>query len=327
MIINIRTKWIKRVTLYILRLIVFVNILAYFHAYTFTHFSSPDNFSESKKKKMDWKQKIQGLFFGFSKPKPVNTITPKRSYETIYLQSNKKIECWKIALPSPKGTIILFHGYGGKKSDMLEQAEIFNQLGYQTLLVDFMGSGGSEGSQTTIGFHEAQQVVTAFGFSKTTQNLPIYLYGNSMGAAAIMRALSEWDIKPEGIILECPFGRMKKTVEARFEIVGIPSFPLASVLMFWGGVQNDFSFFDHNPEEYAKKIESPTLLMYGEKDNRVSQEETNTIFKNLKGKKKKHLFPKAGHENYLHKYKDEWRVEVEKFLDNTVHSEADIDLK
>ena len=45
---------------------------------------------------------------------------------------------------------------------MLDKTEEFLKMGYSTLLVDFMGAGGSEGNQTSIGFHEAEEVKTVF---------------------------------------------------------------------------------------------------------------------------------------------------------------------
>ena len=54
--------------------------------------------------------------------------------------------------------------------------------------------------------------------------------------------------------------------------------------------------------------------MYGAKDEKVRKEETDDIFANLKGKKELKIYPEAGHENYLRKYKNEWSQDVEKFL-------------
>ena len=54
--------------------------------------------------------------------------------------------------------------------------------------------------------------------------------------------------------------------------------------------------------------------MYGEMDERVSREETDEIFKNMMGKKQLILYPAAGHENYLNKYREKWTEAVDAFL-------------
>jgi alpha-beta hydrolase superfamily lysophospholipase len=55
------------------------------------------------------------------------------------------LEAWEIPAENARGTVIIFHGYSAEKSVMLERAEEFIGWGYNTILVDFMGSGGSEG--------------------------------------------------------------------------------------------------------------------------------------------------------------------------------------
>lgn len=241
-------------------------------------------------------------------------MTPATSYETVNLNSNRKIECWDIKVAVPKGTVILFHGFGGQKSSMLDKAEVFRELGYNTFLVDFMGSGGSEGNQTTIGVLEAEQVKTCFEYLTQKGEKNIFLFGTSMGSVAIMKAISDMEIKPNGIIIECPFGSMYKTVCARFKVMNAPVFPMAGLLVFWGGLQNGFWAFGHNPTEYAKKITCPTLLMYGQKDEKVSKAEIDEIFANLSGRKELKIYQNAGHENYLTKYKDEWTKNIKEFI-------------
>jgi hypothetical protein len=86
-----------------------------------------------------------------------------------------------------------------------------------------------------------------------------------------------------GIILECPFGTLYKTTCARFDNMGVPAFPMAGILLFWGSVQNGFWAFSHQPEEYAKAVKCPALLLYGEKDEKVSRKEIDIIFENLAG--------------------------------------------
>lgn len=291
-----------------------MNIIAAFHSYQFTHFTASGVTKTNNPNKLSGAQKVQALILGVSNPRPVNTSTPATDFETIRLKSNKDIECWSIKTDSAKGTVILFHGYGGQKASMLDKAAVFRSLGYNTFLVDFMGSGGSEGNQTTIGYKEAEQVKTCFDYLTKQGEKKIYLFGTSMGAVAIMKAIYDFQIKPEAIIIECPFGSMYKTVCARFRSMNVPTFPLAGLLVFWGGIENGFWAFGHNPTRYASNITCPTLLLYGAKDEKVSKEETDAIFANLKGQKELKIYQEAGHENYLLKYKNEWTQDVEKFL-------------
>ncbi|NOS91373.1 MAG: prolyl oligopeptidase family serine peptidase [Cyclobacteriaceae bacterium] len=291
---------------------VFANVLAIIHSYRFTHFEEP-----ALGKKINNNASsvaLKSLFTGVQNPPPVSSKMPAVPFETVVLQSNRKIECWYIKQANAIGTIILFHSYAAEKSSLLDHEQIFQQFGYNTLLVDFMGSGNSEGNQTTIGFKETTQVRTAFEFVQKQGEQTIYLFGVSMGAVAIMKALADDPMQVNGIIIECPFGTMYQTVQARFRLMKLPSFPFASMIVFWGGVQNGFWAFGHNPVAYASKINCPTLLLYGAKDNRVSREETQAIFTNLAGEKFLKIYHEAGHERYLLRYRDVWKDDVHQFL-------------
>jgi esterase/lipase len=309
-----RRKIIKRSLWTFVIVLFFMNIVSIFHSYRFTNFSDRKIEKTRDAKKLSTGQKLKTLIFGVSNPRPENKIVPTNDYETIKLKSNKEIECWSIKTTNSKGTVVLFHGFSGNKSSMLDKSKIFLDQGYNTFLVDFMGSGKSEGNQTTIGYLEAEQVKTCFDYLTENGEQNLYLFGTSMGSVAIMKAIYDFDIKPKGIILECPFGSMYKTVCARFRTMNAPTFPMAGLLVFWGGVQNGFWAFGHNPTEYAKKINCSTLLLYGAKDEKVSREEIDQIFNNLSGQKILKIYEEAGHENYLKKYKNEWTQNIQDFL-------------
>lgn len=308
-----KKRLLKRFLWVIFAVFLLLNAIAFFHAWKFTHFSN-DKGAKTKSGNLPAIAKLKVLAVGVSNPRPVNTTMPGSSFETIVLQSTKRIESWLIRHDSAKGTVILFHGYKGEKSSMLDKADQFLAAGYNTMLVDFMGAGGSEGNQTTVGYREAEQVKSCYEYVRALGEKKIFLFGTSMGAAAILKSINDDRLTPSGIIIECPFSTLYQTTCARFRTLGVPSFPMADLLVFWGGVQNGFWGFSHRPVEYAKSVNCPALMFYGEKDEKVSREETNAIFNNLRGEKILVTFPEAGHENYFNKYKPVWSAAVREFL-------------
>jgi pimeloyl-ACP methyl ester carboxylesterase len=187
-------------------------------------------------------------------------------------------------------------------------------MGYNTLLVDFIGSGGSEGNQTTIGSKEAGNVKTCYDYLRSKGEKNICLFGTSMGAAAILKSIHDYHILPEGIVIECPYGTMYQTVCARFHTMRVPVFPMAGLLVFWGGLENGFNAFALNPADYARDVRCPALLLYGEQDEKVSRAEIDTIYNRMQGVKQLRTFPETGHNNYLVKYHREWVQAVDSFL-------------
>jgi uncharacterized protein len=304
----------------ILVVLLVLNVVAFMHAYRFTHFAEINPAAAPFPKTTDLPslpvgQKLTYLLTGVPLPRAKNGMTPTLPHTEVQLQGQKTLGAWYIPTPNAKGTVALFHGYGGDKSRMLSKAEALVRLGYNTLLVDFMGSGTSEGNTTSLGFWEAEQVKTAYAYLLEQEAEPIYLLGTSMGAVAIMKAMQDYPVMaPAGLILEVPFGTMRRTVENRFRIVGAPAFPVAHLLLFWGGLQQGFNAYAHNPVRYARSISTPTLLLYGEQDDRVDREEIDEIFVNLQGEKELRTYPLAGHENYLTQYREAWTQDVKAFL-------------
>lgn len=306
-------KLLKRIGWALLVLFLLTNVFAAFHAYKFTHYTDTKA-PKTDPRKLSFAGKMKTICFGVDNPRPVNGQKPAQPFETILLQSHERLECWYIKTPQPKGTVILFHGYGGQKSSMLDKSDEFLGMGYNTLLVDFMGSGGSGGNYTTIGYKEAQDVKAAYDHLQKAGERNIYLFGTSQGAAAVLKALHDYPIHPKAIIIECPFATLYQAAAARFRAVGVPVFPLTSFLVFWGGVENGFWGFAHKPVEYARSVKVPALLFYGEKDERVTRQEIDDVFANLAGEKQLVTFKEAGHVNYLRRYRDEWHTATSQFL-------------
>jgi alpha-beta hydrolase superfamily lysophospholipase len=225
------------------------------------------------------------------------------------------LEAWYVAHPDPAGLVLLFHGYNGCKARLLPEARCFYDLGYSGLLVDFPGSGGSEGAVTTVGYREAGDVAQAVTYARSQwPGQQLTLFGQSMGAAAVLRALADLGVEAVAAILECPFDRLLNTVKARFAVMGIPAFPAAHLLLFWGSILNGYNGFAHNPSSYAQRVRCPTLLLHGRDDRRVTRSEVEAVFAALAGVKQLHFFDGLGHESFAAQRPEEWKGFVAPFL-------------
>ncbi len=263
------------------------------------------------------------LFTGISNPRPENFSVPTKDFKTIKIKTHHDniLDAWHIKINDTAGTVILFHGYTGEKSGLLRLSDAFNQLGYNTVLVDFYGSGGSSGSSCTIGYYESEDVKHVYDYVKENTKENIFLFGSSMGAVSILKSVADHGIKPDGLILECPYGKFLTTVKNRFKLMGIPSSVFPELLVFWGGVQQNYWPFSMNAIEFAKKIDTPTLILHGKDDKRATLEDVEDIYANLKGKKKMVLFDNATHESYLKKFNKQWTTEVSGFLKSNIKTD------
>lgn len=294
---------------------ILLNIVVICHAYKFTHYYNVGEIKVTPLKEKSGWDNTKDLLFGFNAVKQVNSI-PDSNYKSVYLttKENLKLEAWLMQVPNAKGTIAMFHGHGSKKSAILTEAYSFHKMGYNTLLLDFRAHGSSEGNTCTIGYREAEDVELAYNYLKQQGETNIVLWGISLGAATITKAVNDYGITPQKIILEMPFGSLPDAVKGRVKIMGLPQEPISTLLTFWGGVQNGFWAFNLKPSEYAKKIKCPVLLQRGTNDARVTKMETQEIFDNISTNKKWVEYASSAHQSLCSNEHEKWVMEVSAFL-------------
>lgn len=305
-----------------------LNIVAYRHARSMVWFVGPGE-RTARPQKLTVVGKIGVLLTGVRIPRPENDRTPAELglvYDTERIPVNDTVllEAWSIPNPSERGTVVLFHGYASSKSEMLSEADAFHRMEFHVWLIDFRGSGGSSERYTTVGYLEAEDVVSAVNHvASRPAHKPMLLYGRSMGATAILRGLSISDLQPDAVILESVFDRMSTTAANRFHQMGLPAFPGANLLLFWGGVCGGFDANRHNPVDYASHCQCPTLMLHGELDPNARLEEGNRVLSQLGTRDAEMVvFPNVGHSPTLAANRELWQRAVQRLIDRCKDSVA-----
>ncbi|MDL2214963.1 alpha/beta hydrolase [Dysgonomonas sp. OttesenSCG-928-M03] len=320
-----RKKWYKKPLRWILGtfliLLILMNAFSAIQAYSCTHFKE-NNEALTPNSTLSYNQIAKMLILGIEIPKPITQKFPDRPYKTIAIETSegKRLSAWTMQTDSiSKGLFIFFHGYRDEKSMLLDYSYQLLDMGYNVMLIDFMGSDHSYGLQTTIGYKEADNVKSAFDYaSLVLKEENIYLLGFSMGAAAILKAQHDYNIPAKGLIAEASYGTMFDTVKVRLGGQSFMSHLLAYMFTFWGGITNDINAFEMNPEEFAKNISVPVLISCGGKDQYIPQSETQRIYDNIPVKKKMlKFYPECIHEPYLKKYPEDWKENIKDFLNLT----------
>lgn len=300
-------------------LVVFANILAWRHARALMRYKGKSAI-KPKLENIKSEDRLGIIFSGVEMPRPESDSTP----------DDLAADCVKLAINAPDGItlgawycnrgassplVILFHGYTEDKTTLIPEAEIFLKLGASVMLVDFRGSGESSEDYTTIGYKEGDDVVAAMKYAQDNlSHAKIILSGYSMGAAAILRAVSAGGIQPDGIIVEAVFDTMLNTVRNRFHMLNAPAFPGAELLVFWGGVQVGFNGFENNPVEYAKAVKCPILFMHGTDDPRALLSEGQNVYDAVPSQKTFKVFPDVAHQSYVEADPAAWEQAVRDLL-------------
>jgi dipeptidyl aminopeptidase/acylaminoacyl peptidase len=296
-----------------------LNLLAYRHAHAMMHFA-PGGAKTEQAEALTAIGKLEVLLCGVNLPRPETTIPatilgPKAETIAIDGEHGVKLGAWYCPAEPSRPLVILFHGYGADKSATVPEARAFLAMNFPVLLVDFRGSGDSSESFTTIGFEEAEDVAAAVRYARGRfPASKVILYGQSMGASAVLRSVQSCGVQPDGIIVEAVFDRMLNTVRHRFEAMHVPSFPCAELLVFWGGHQFGFDAFAHNPVDYAASVPCPILFFHGSADPRARVSEARRVYEAIPGAKTFHEFAALRHEPAVKRFPGEWTGAVSQFL-------------
>jgi uncharacterized protein len=313
-------RWGKWLALALLVAVLGLNGVAWMQAWAMTHYAA-NGTRTPKPEELSFAEKIGTIFTGVTVTRPRNEHSPTDvglRYETRRIPVGKAgdtLEAWYVPSDATHGIVLMFPGYAESKDSLLSEAAAFHAMGYDTLMVDFRGVGGSSGDDTTLGVRESEDVNVSLAYAQTEwPGRRTILYGVSMGAAAVLRTIAIGGAKPDATILESPFDRLLSTIGNRFHAMGLPAFPASELLVFWGGVQQGIDGFAHNPVDYARSVRCPTLLMHGEQDPRVTVEQSRAIYDALGGNKEQVEFQGAGHQSLIASAPQLWKDSVERFL-------------
>ncbi|GAB6121040.1 alpha/beta hydrolase family protein [Dysgonomonas termitidis] len=304
----------------LIAIFILLNVAIIAQAYSLSHFDE-----NARPLTLDYKptffESVKIAVSGLDLARPRTKTYPLQPYDSLRIPAGegRLLDAWLLHTDTLKrGLVIAFHGYIDEKSSMLDRAEVFLDMGYDVLLVNFMGAGDSYGNQTTLGYLEAENVKFAHSYAVSQlQEENIILIGFSMGAVAIMKAQADYNLLVKALVLEAPYATFQETVNARLDKLQMPHFPISKMFTFWFGKINGFDAFEANPQDYAQKIQVPVLLMCGGKDPNIPESETERIFSRLLSKHKElKIFPDSPHESYLLKYGDEWCNVVSYFVNN-----------
>lgn len=310
-------RWILWV---LLAQFILFNISAALYAHRFTHVYD-DPALRNKAPNRNVFVKTWRLFSGPRQPRSVITEFPAFPYDTVTLktQSGIFIDAWYAKPDSvAKGTVIFFHGIMANKGMLLTEADEFRYLGYNVMLIDFRAYGNSGGHITTIGVKESEEVKLAYDYIVKLGEKNIFLYGISMGAVVVSKAIADYDLKPAGAFLDMPFASMQSHLRARARLLGFRGFgekPFGFLVTLWIGIERGFNAFKDQTTRYVSKINCPVLMQWGALDNIALKNETDEVYNAIATTHKKLvIYDHAGHESLLQNDPAKWRMEVEKFL-------------
>lgn len=236
-------------------------------------------------------------------PRINESISPEKlglKSEPLNLKTNDAVELngyWiKSELDTAKGIIILIHGIGGCKEHFLGLSKELSKKGIESIVFDERAHGKSGGQFCTYGFKEKRDISQIVDKIKAQRpNLPIGIWGNSLGGAIAIQAL-ELDERIEFGIIESTFTTLNTIVfDYKKRILkGIGWKVLSDFALKRAGEIAGFDPQKIRPIESIKHIEQSIFIAHGNADKNISYKYGQQLFDNLKTKDKQFILVEGG---------------------------------
>lgn len=202
----------------------------------------------------------------------------EQNMQDCYIRSGDGLMLHGFYLPAQnaKRFVILCHGYKGSGfGDFANIARFLHENGCNLLFIDERCCGASEGQFITFGAKEQYDIQRwAYFISERNKNkLPVYLYGESMGAASVLMASGhKLPTEIKGLIADCGFQSMKrqlKDIAANWFHLHWVELLLFRVDLFCGFLAG-FRMKDADTMKALGINKRPVLFFHGSRDTYVS---------------------------------------------------------
>ena len=202
-------------------------------------------------------------------------------------------------LQSDGATLIHVHGLGSHRGELLNQAAMLASHGYGGLLLDLRNHGESEGTVTTLGYAEVEDVRGAVAYLLTRPKVDrerIGLVGRSMGGAVVVRAAARIE-SVRAVVVQSSYSSLEDNIrEGARAVTGLPPFPFAPLLIWFGEREAGLKIRDVRPIDDLDEIAPRAILfIHGERDPAIHVSNSLRMYQAASEPKELFLVPGAGH--------------------------------
>ncbi len=212
---------------------------------------------------------LWGFYTSIRPPKILSSLTPrdlKIAYENASFKTadGLTLRGWYIPAARPaEKTVILLHGYPADKGDILP-ALAFLHEDFNLLLFDFRYLGESEGSYSSAGAKEVEDLLAAIRFLKAKGIKEVGVWGFSMGGAVALMALEK---APEirAVVSESSYASL---AQMALSLLRIPllNYPVAYLVGLWAKIFLGIDLRDVSPAQRIRHTRVPILLIHSSDD-------------------------------------------------------------
>ncbi|WP_175414871.1 alpha/beta hydrolase [Nibricoccus aquaticus] len=237
------------------------------------------------------------LTSAFRRPVPSLADSTLTQAESVTFPSldGLSLSGWWLPSPDSKTTVILLHGHGSNRRQMIARAKLLHRHGYSVLLYDARGHGESAGDLVSFGFHESNDLLGAMDFARSKGSNKFGLIGASQGGATI--ALTGDRLKDVNwVVLESVYSDLRTAVDRRCRYhAHLPGWLLGCLMIPFAESKVGASINQISPRAMVEKISAPVFVLSGNRDRHTLTEDTQSLFGAVHSPKTLWLVEGAGH--------------------------------
>ncbi len=223
-------------------------------------------------------------------------------FETVQFDATDgvRLEGWKISGDPGRRWIILCHGVGSNRADLLDIAAGLHAASFNVLLFDFRGHGGSAGWTTSFGWQEQRDLEGALAFlgrQPEVPALPYGIYGISMGGAVTLMVAAK-DERLGAMAVDSPYTSLEATLGRHLRLLYpiIPTVPFLWFILATYRVRFGVWPRQVSPYEAVGHLSPRALLLiHGSVDPRMPRAGTQRMFERAEEPKALWIIEGAGH--------------------------------
>lgn len=210
--------------------------------------------------------------------------------------------------------VLVCHGLAHDKLSGVRYVQYLLNEGYELVLMDFRNHGQSEGSITTYGHFEKQDLLGTIGYLRDQGfQGKLGILGASMGAAVALLTAAETN-EISGMVLDSPFASLqqmcnawaRKTTKFPELFIKLP----VQLAYCWLFLMYRFWVPGIAPSVSAQSVRCPVFLIHGGADQRIPSNHSEQIYENLPGEKELWIVQDADHLGVYLKNPEEYQERV-----------------
>lgn len=189
---------------------------------------------------------------------------------TVTSADGAVIRGWYLPGREELALVILCHGVGANRLQMLPQAQFLARLGHPVVLFDFRNHGRSDRARTSYGAWERHDIAALSAeMAQRLPRRPQVLWGLSLGATTALLAAPE--LAPvRGVIAESPFDTLRDTFHLHNRLyIHLPSWPFVPLTLAALGWSAGFDPEQVAPLEAVTRLRAPVLFVTSPQDRRM----------------------------------------------------------